>query len=82
MALDKNQEERFKKVVANHFKTEIEEIKDESTIKDDLGGDSLDVVEIVIELEKEFDCNIPDDFAFGSSTVGEVKEALEQTLAR
>ncbi|GAA0178165.1 acyl carrier protein [Clostridium sediminicola] len=51
--------ERLRKVVAEQVDIDVEEIKLESTFSEDLGIDSLDIFEIVMELEEEFDMEIP-----------------------
>ncbi|SHH82270.1 acyl carrier protein [Clostridium grantii] len=51
--------ERLKKVVAEQIDMDVEEIKLESTFSEDLGIDSLDIFEIVMELEEEFKIEIP-----------------------
>lgn len=48
-------------IVAEQFGKSVEEITMESSYANDLGGDSLDLVELVMEYEDEFDINIPDD---------------------
>ena len=47
----------------------------------DLGADSLDTVELVMELEEEFDINIPDDMAEKIQTVGQAIEHIEKAIA-
>ncbi|MCY6485283.1 acyl carrier protein [Clostridium aestuarii] len=53
--------ERIRKVIAEHLDMNEEEIKLESTFEDDLGIDSLDIFEIVMELEDEFKMEIPSE---------------------
>ena len=50
----------------------------ETSFVNDLGADSLDTVELVMELEEEFDINIPDDAAEKIQTVGQAIEFIEQ----
>ena len=54
-------EQRVKKIVAEQLGVNEAEIKNESSFVDDLGADSLDTVELVMALEEEFECEIPDD---------------------
>jgi len=62
-------EERVKKIVAEQLGVKEEEVTNEASFIDDLGADSLDTVELVMALEEEFDCEIPDEQAEGITTV-------------
>ena len=64
-----NIEERVKKSVAEQLGVKEEEVTNEASFIDDLGADSLDTVELVMALEEEFDCEIPDEQAEGITTV-------------
>ncbi|CAJ1315616.1 acyl carrier protein [Paenibacillus sp. PK4536] len=64
--------DRVKRIVIDRLGADEAEIKLESSFKDDLGADSLDVVELVMELEDEFDLEISDEDAEKITTVGEV----------
>jgi len=61
--------ERVKKIVAEQLGVNEEEVTNEASFIDDLGADSLDTVELVMALEEEFDCEIPDEQAEGITTV-------------
>ena len=74
-----NVEQRVKKIVAEQLGVNEAEIKNESSFVDDLGADSLDTVELVMELEEEFDISIPDDAAEKIQTVGQAIEYIEKT---
>ncbi|MDD5113489.1 MAG: acyl carrier protein [Methylococcaceae bacterium] len=63
-----NIEERVKKIVAEQLGVK-EEIANDASFVDDLGADSLDTVELVMALEEEFECEIPDDEAEKITTV-------------
>ena len=63
--------ERVTKIVVDRLGVEESEVKPEASFKDDLGADSLDVVELVMELEDEFDMEISDDDAEKIVTVGD-----------
>ncbi len=63
-----NIEERVKKIVAEQLGVK-EEIANDASFVDDLGADSLDTVELVMALEEEFECEIPDDDAEKITTV-------------
>jgi acyl carrier protein len=62
-------EQRVKKIVAEQLGVNEAEIKNESSFIDDLGSDSLDMVELVMALEDEFETEIPDDEAEKITTV-------------
>ena len=63
---------RVKKIVADRLDVDEDKITPESSFKDDLEADSLDVVELVMELEDEFDMEISDEDAEKIATVGDV----------
>jgi len=65
---------RVKKIVAEQLGVNETEVKIESSFVDDLGADSLDTVELVMALEEEFDCEIPDEEAEKITTV---KQAVD-----
>jgi acyl carrier protein len=64
--------DRVKNIVVDRLGVEESEVTLEASFKDDLGADSLDVVELVMELEDEFDLEISDEDAEKITTVGEV----------
>lgn len=64
-----NIEARVKKIVAEQLGVAEADIKNESSFVEDLGADSLDNVELVMALEEEFDCEIPDEEAEKITTV-------------
>ena len=64
-----NVEQRVKKIVAEQLGVNEAEVKTESSFVDDLGADSLDTVELVMALEEEFECEIPDEEAEKITTV-------------
>lgn len=66
--------ERVKGIIAEQLGVEESEIKPPSSFVDDLGADSLDVVELVMALEEEFNIEIPDEDA---EQIGTVEEAVE-----
>lgn len=69
--------ERVKKIVIDRLNVEESKVTLEASFKEDLGADSLDVVELVMELEDEFDLEISDEDAEKISTVGEVVKYIE-----
>jgi acyl carrier protein len=64
--------DRVKRIVIDRLGVDEAEVTLEASFKDDLGADSLDVVELVMELEDEFDMEISDEDAEKITTVGEV----------
>jgi acyl carrier protein len=62
-------EERVKKIVVEQLGVKEEEVTVDASFIDDLGADSLDTVELVMALEEEFDCEIPDEEAEKITTV-------------
>ncbi|HEY8529918.1 MAG: acyl carrier protein [Paenibacillaceae bacterium ZCTH02-B3] len=69
--------ERVKRIIVERLGVEESEVTPEASFKDDLGADSLDVVELVMELEDEFDLEISDEDAEKITTVGEVVQYIE-----
>ncbi len=67
-------EQRVKKIVAEQLGVNDVDIKPESTFVDDLGADSLDTVELVMALEEEFECEIPDEEA---EKITSVQQAID-----
>ena len=64
-----NIEQRVKKIVAEQLGVNEADVKNESSFVNDLGADSLDTVELVMALEEEFECEIPDEEAEKITTV-------------
>ena len=62
--------ERVATIVTNQLDVDKEKVKPEASFINDLGADSLDIVELVMELEEEFDMSIPDEDAEKIRTVG------------
>ncbi len=62
-------EQRVKKIVSEQLGANEADVKNSSSFVDDLGADSLDTVELVMALEEEFDCEIPDEEAEKITTV-------------
>ena len=71
--------ERVIDIVAEQLGVDKDKINLETSFVNDLGADSLDTVELVMELEEEFDINIPDDAAEKIQTVGQAVEYIEST---
>lgn len=72
--------EKLKKVIAEVLNVDPEEITMESTFMDDLGADSLDVFQIVMGIEEEFDIEIPAEEAENITTVEEAVELIKKAV--
>ena len=70
--------EKIQAMLAEALNLPIEKVTPDAKIVDDLGADSLDVVEFVMEVEKEFDITIPDDAAAKLVTVGDAVKYIEE----
>ena len=70
-------EERVKQIVVEQLGVKEEEVSPDSSFVDDLGADSLDTVELVMALEEEFNCEIPDEEAENITTVQEAIGYIE-----
>ena len=71
-------EDRVKKIVCEQLGVKEEDVKPSAAFVEDLGADSLDTVELIMEFEKEFDIQIPDDQAENIATVGQAIQFIEQ----
>ncbi len=69
--------EKVKSIIIEQLGVEEEDVKMESSFVDDLGADSLDIVELVMALEEEFDLEIPDEDAEKIRTVGEAVKYIQ-----
>ncbi|RSK26993.1 acyl carrier protein [Bacillus sp. HMF5848] len=72
--------ERVTKIIVDRLGVDESEVKEEAKFKEDLGADSLDVVELVMELEDEFDMEISDDDAEKIVTVGDAVNYIKANL--
>lgn len=70
-------EQRVKEIIADQLGVEIEKITPEAKFVDDLGADSLDVVELIMAFEEEFNVEIPDEDAEKIATVGDVLDYIK-----
>lgn len=73
-------EERVIDIVTEQLGVSKDKVNRDSSFVNDLGADSLDTVELVMELEEEFDLNIPDDAAEKIQTVGQAVEHIESAV--
>lgn len=72
--------DKVKKIIIHKLGVEEKEVVENASFIDDLGADSLDTVELIMELEKEFDVSIPDDDAEKIGTVGDAVKYLMQKI--
>lgn len=70
--------EQVKKIVAEKLGVPEEKVTESAAFVNDLGADSLDVVEFVMEVEKEFDIQIPDDAAAKLEKVGDAVKYIDE----
>ena len=70
-------EERVTAIIVDKLGVNASEVKPEATFAQDLGADSLDTVELIMEFEKEFGITIPDDKAEGIKTVADAVAYIE-----
>jgi acyl carrier protein len=76
-----NVAERVKKIIVDKLGVDENEVTPESNFIQDLGADTLDTVELIMEFEKEFDVSIPDEQAEKIQTVGQAIDYLESQTA-
>ena len=69
--------QRVKKIVAEQLGVNEADVKNESSFVNDLGADSLDTVELVMALEEEFECEIPDEEAEKITTVQQATDYIQ-----
>ena len=69
---------KVKAIIVDKLGVDESEVTNEASFTNDLGADSLDTVELIMEFEKEFDIQIPDDKAEAISTVGSAIEYIEK----
>ena len=71
--------EKIRKIIAEEMNLNVEDVNPESRFVEDLAADSLDVIQIVLKLEEEFDIEIPDDAVEQISTV---QDAVDQIKSK
>ncbi len=73
-------QEKVKNIIVDKLGVDAKEVTPEASFTNDLGADSLDTVELIMEFEKEFDLQIPDDQAEKINTVGEAISYIESNI--
>ena len=71
---------KVKAIIVDKLGVDESEVTNDASFTNDLGADSLDTVELIMELEKEFDIQIPDDEAEGIATVGDAISFVEKAI--
>ena len=71
--------QKVKSIIVDKLGVEESEVVNEASFTNDLGADSIDTVELIMEFEKEFDIQIPDDQAENISTVGQAISYIENS---
>ena len=71
---------KAKAIIVDKLGVDEAEVTNEASFTNDLGADSLDTVELIMELEKEFNIQIPDDEAEGIATVGDAIKFVEDAI--
>jgi len=73
--------EKVKAIIIDNLGVDASEVTAAASFTNDLGADSLDTVELIMEFEKEFDITIPDDKAEAIATVGDAVSFIEEAKA-
>jgi acyl carrier protein len=77
-----NISDEIKKLISESLSVDMKEIKEDSKFVDDLGADSLDIVELVMSMETKFDVEIPDEDAQKIKTVGEAVDYISNKISK
>lgn len=72
---------KVKEIIVDKLGVDMSEVNEEAHFVNDLGADSLDTVELIMEFEKEFDISIPDEDAEKIQTVGDAIKYVEEKAA-
>lgn len=75
-------EEKVKQIIVDKLGVDEAEVTSEASFQNDLGADSLDTVELIMEFEKEFDISIPDEQAENIQTVGQAITYVEGSVEK
>ena len=73
--------EKLKKIIVEVLNIEEDEIQEDKTFIDDLGADSLDIFQIIMGIEEEFDIEIPTEEAENIHTIGDAVEKIKSAIA-
>ena len=75
-------ESKVKEIIAKELEVDVKQLQPEAKFIEDLGADSLDIVELVMALEEEFGIDIPDEEADKLKTVGDAMNYLQQHASK
>lgn len=75
-------EKVIKRIIAEQLGMDVEEIRNDLSYVDDLGADSLDIVELIMSLEEEFEVEVPDEDAEKLLTVQDTLDYVQQKIAQ
>ena len=70
--------DKVKEIIVDQLDVDENDVTEASNIQDDLGADSLDIVDLVMSFEEEFDIEIPDDQVENIKTVGDIVKFIEE----
>lgn len=80
-SVEKNIEKKIKKVIADQLGVDLKELSNAQSYIDDLGADSLDIVELILSLEEEFDLEVPDEDAEKLLTVQDTIDYVRSKIS-
>ena len=72
--------EKLKQIIASQLRIEADSVEDNTDVVDDLGADSLDIVEILMVVEEQFGVSVPDDVVPGLRTLADLQAYIESNL--
>ena len=72
--------EKVREILVDQLDVDEDAVTMEASIQNDLGADSLDIVDLVMSLEEEFDCEIPDEEIENIKTVGDIVKYIESKV--
>ncbi len=72
--------DKVKDIIVDQLDVDEDKVKMEASISEDLGADSLDIVDLVMSLEEEFDVEIPDEQVENVKTVGDIVKFIEDNI--
>ncbi|TVQ70960.1 MAG: acyl carrier protein [Balneolaceae bacterium] len=79
--MSKDIDAKVKEIIVDKLGVDESEVNNDANFTNDLGADSLDTVELIMEFEKEFDISIPDEDAENIATVGDAVEYLKGKIS-
>ena len=69
--------DKVKEIIVDQLDADENDVTQDASIRDDLGADSLDVVDLVMSIEEEFDIEVPDEEVANMKTVGDIVKYIE-----